>query len=473
MTDTLENLRAGKLAGAARLKLSCSLEEFPPEIYSLASTLEILDLTGNRLKALPQDFDRLQNLRVLFCSDNLFTELPTVLGQCPHLSMVGFKANKLRTIAPASLPPALRWLILTDNRIEKLPDEIGNCRQLQKLMLAGNCLTDLPRTLSHCSELELLRIAANRLEEFPAWLLAMPRLAWLAFAGNPFCQAREDAALENDRIASLPWASLYVGEQLGQGASGVIHAVTCREPVPGKDDYAELHTAQIPLALKLFKGDVTSDGLPASEMAACFSAGSHENLIPILGRLDGHPDARAGMLMPQVSRELVNLAGSPSLESCTRDVYGADITFTFAELLGIASAAAGAAGHLAAHGILHGDLYGHNILHDRNGHALLGDFGAASLYDANGPCAGSLQRLEVRAFGYLLEELLERLEAKAEEETKNEAKTKAGSSAHMASLLALKTACLAPVIRERPDFARIGQVLAACHQATARPAPGS
>ena len=58
---------------------------------------------------------------------------------------------------------------------------------------------------------------------------------------------------------------------------------------------------------------------------------------------------------------------------------------------------------------MHGDLYAHNILHGADGHALLGDFGAASFVAAEDRAtAEALQRIEVRAFSCLLEELLER-----------------------------------------------------------------
>ena len=158
MTATLEQLRAGQLAGTQRLKLACGLSEFPREIFDLADTLEILDLSGNALSSLPDDLPRLGKLRIIFCSDNQFTELPEVLGQCPQLSMIGFKANRIRTVSGASLPAQLRWLILTDNEVEALPSEIGNCTQLQKLMLAGNRLSTLPEELAACSRLELLRL---------------------------------------------------------------------------------------------------------------------------------------------------------------------------------------------------------------------------------------------------------------------------------------------------------------------------
>ena len=136
--NTLEDLRAGKLAGSRRLKLACGLSEFPREIFALAETLEILDLSGNALSSLPADLPRLGKLRILFCSNNPFTELPAVIGQCARLEMVGFKANRIRTVPAAALPANLRWLILTDNQIAELPPEIGRCTRLQKLMLAGN-----------------------------------------------------------------------------------------------------------------------------------------------------------------------------------------------------------------------------------------------------------------------------------------------------------------------------------------------
>lgn len=125
---TLAQLRAGELSGITRLDLSCGLTEFPAEIFDLADTLEILNLSGNALSRLPDDLHRLKRLRVLFCSDNQFTELPACLGQCAALTMIGFKANAIVDVPAAALPPLLRWLILTDNHIETQP---GQARQRQ------------------------------------------------------------------------------------------------------------------------------------------------------------------------------------------------------------------------------------------------------------------------------------------------------------------------------------------------------
>ncbi|MGV7208740.1 leucine-rich repeat-containing protein kinase family protein [Oxalobacteraceae bacterium A2-2] len=421
---TLEEIRCGALAGTRRLTLRCGLTAFPPEIYTLADSLEILDLSGNALSSLPDDLPRLHKLRIVFCSDNLFTELPAVLGRCPNLSMIGFKANRIRSVPAAALPPQLRWLTLTDNAIEELPPELGRCTRLQKLMLAGNRLRALPPELANCTRLELLRIAANRFDALPPWLLALPRLSWLACAGNPFA----DAAVPPAASATIAWNSLRLRHRLGEGASGVIYQALWDDGVRQRE-----------VAVKLFKGAVTSDGLPASEMAACVAAGAHPHLIPVLGTLAGHPDGTPGMVMPLIDPAYTNLAGPPSLDSCTRDVYPDGKRFSLDALLEIAHGIASAARHLHQRGILHGDLYAHNTLHTEEGLTLLGDFGAASFYARDGVHAQGLQALEVRAYGCLLEELLQRCEA--------------GAVAPV--LLQLQAECLQEEASLRPPFEEI------------------
>ena len=433
---TLDQLRAGQLAGLTRLDLSAGLTEFPREIFALADTLEVLNLSGNALAALPDDLPRLHRLRVLFCSDNQFTEVPAVLGQCPELRMVGFKANQIHTLPAAALPPQLQWLILTDNQLESLPAEIGQCQQLQKLMLAGNRLTELPETLADCLRLELLRVAANQLAELPKRLLTLPRLAWLAYAGNPFGEAAEAAAVASHPISRIPWPELRLEQQLGEGASGVIYRAQRHLPAPA------------PVAVKLFKGAVTSDGLPHSEMAACMSAGLHPHLIAVQGRISGHPTGAEGLVLDLIDPSFGNLAGPPSLATCTRDVYKASTEFRLETALRIAVGIASAAGHLHAQGILHGDLYAHNILTTPAGEALLGDFGAACFYHpGQAAVAPALQQLEVRAFGCLLEELLTHCpEADA-------------TPAAGAALWNLQQRCVQPQVSARPLFGEISRVL--------------
>jgi serine/threonine protein kinase len=296
---------------------------------------------------------------------------------------------------------------------------------LQKLMLSGNQLTELPDEMAACTQLELIRLAANRFETLPAWLSALPRLSWLAYSGNPCSDVHEAAAMAQLTLPQIAWDELAIQHVLGEGASGIIYR-------------AEWATTAV--AVKVFKGAVTSDGLPHSEQAACSVAGAHSGLIPLLGKVSDHPDHTAGLVMALIPPQFVNFAQPPSLASCTRDCYPADTRFTLPAAIQLARCIAGAVAHLHTQGVMHGDLYGHNILWDGQGEGLLGDFGAASFLprDEN---ALALQRLEVRAFGCLLEELLDRCDAVHD--------------AHFAALRALQNQCTQADVASRPLFDEI------------------
>jgi len=434
---TLEQLRSGALSGTRRLDLACGLTELPDEVFDLADTLEVLNLSGNRLRDLPHQLSQMHKLQVLFASDNDFTALPEVLGDCPHLQVVGFKANRIGQVPPEALPPALRWLILTDNALQTLPSALGERAALQKLMLAGNRLAALPESLQGAMRLELLRISANRLAQVPAWLTELPRLSWLALAGNPFgwtLSTEQDAPVYLPQIA---WSDLTQGPLLGEGASGHIYQVQA------------LHWPQ-PLALKIFKGDVTSDGLPEDELAACTAAGQHPALTTPVARLIGHPTQAQGLLMPLIPAAHANLAGPPSLQTCTRDVYPPGFQLSASLALSIASDVACALAHLHQRGVMHGDLYAHNILIDPvHGLARLGDFGAATRLPAqpSDVCRGLLA-LEVRALGCLLEEL--GAAAKAQD-----------THPAIQTLHALADACVSAQPRHRPSVVEVVQTLQA------------
>ena len=442
--ETLELLKSGQMAGRTSLKLSAGLSEFPREILELADSLEFLNLSNNQLSELPDDFWRLKKLKTAFFNANSFEAFPAVLAKCPALSMVSFKNNQIEQVG--ELSENIRWLILTNNRIKQLPASIGRLSKLQKLMLAGNQLQFLPNELSDCKRLELIRLSANDLSALPHKLVELPRLSWLAYAGNPFCTeisrpvGEQLPELRVPELRVIDEGDLTFGEVLGQGASGVIYK--------GVWQAAE---AAMDVAIKLFKGEITSDGLPVDEMRACIAAGTHPNLVSVLGKLQA--EGKEGLVFSFVPAEYKNLGEPPSLETCTRDTYSADTVFSLSMVLQISRGIAAAVQHLHARGIMHGDLYAHNILIDEAGESLLGDFGAASFYDANRAMGQPLERLEVRAFGCLLEDLLDRCVVDRNDSVLGE---------EMNGLRQLQADCLSVKIEHRPLFSDIYQILADC-----------
>lgn len=388
---TLAQLKSGELAGLKRLQISANLTSLPAEILSLADSLEILDVSNNQLCSLPYELSQLKKLKIIFASNNRFRSLPEVLGQCENLEMIGFKSNQITQICGSALPPKLRWLTLTDNRLDALPDAIGQRSQLQKLLVAGNRLQQLPLSLAHCTHLELLRISANQLKQCPEHILDLPKLAWLAFAGNPFSTADSDGP----SVPFVASSSYTLHRVLGQGASGVISRATWNAP---QQDFPH------EVAVKVFKGQVTSDGYPRDELRACLKVGDHPNLVKSLAQVN-EADCLA-LIMSLIPPNYKNLGLPPSLSSCTRDTFPANFSLSTAQVSKITAQITAVFEHLHAQQVCHGDLYAHNTLFDEAANILFGDFGAASMYHMLSKAQQEkIRAIERRALGHFIDDL--------------------------------------------------------------------
>jgi hypothetical protein len=397
---TLQQLKIGVITPDTlgldkRIKLAEGLTEFPRELFRLADHIEILDLGGNQLSALPDDFHRFKNLKILFLTDNHFEHIPVVLSQCKKLEMVAFKSNKLKTLEENCLPNNIHWLILTNNQIKHLPTSMGKLTKLRKLALAGNQITSLPDSMSACTQLELVRLSANQLTVIPDWLLGLPKLSWLAFSGNP---ALEVVNTVKAQIPQIPLNSLKLNHQIGEGASGVIYHADWTK----RDEQT---TDRSSIAVKLFKGAVTSDGYPQDEIQCCLNVGEHPNLIKVLSHIDDANEL--GLVMELISSEFKNLGLPPSLATCTRDTFVENLVLSSTDVLSIVAQMADTLKHMHDQKVSHGDIYAHNTMIDSESKILFGDFGAATnLETLNPDQKQKMQRIEVRAFGCFMDDLL-------------------------------------------------------------------
>jgi serine/threonine protein kinase len=249
---------------------------------------------------------------------------------------------------------------------------------------------------------------------------------------------------ENATLDSVSWSSLSVRNLLGEGASGIISKGVYKSPKGEKE-----------VAIKIFKGEMTSDGSPIDEMNACIAAGQHVNLIDPIGRIDDHPE-KQGLVLEIIPPCYMNLGLPPTLESCTRDAFRPETAFSISQckkiLLGIASVSE----HLHSRTIVHGDLYAHNILIDKSGHALLGDFGAATVYGRDHSEKQAIEKMEVLAFGHLIEDLLGLVERTIDD---NGSVFGEKDVIIIEELNLLHYKCSNPVIRERPSFLEIREAL--------------
>lgn len=480
---------------------SCHLQSFPNELFQLSDCLEVLNLGNNELNHLPVEIIRFQKLRILFFGSNKFTSIPPELGQLNSLYMLSFKSNYLTHIAAESLSPSIGWLILTDNKLTTLPNNIGTLRGLRKLMLAGNELADLPESLNYCQDLELLRISCNCLQTLPLWLLEMPKLSWLAISGNASLTATDpQTSLVHEDVPIVAWDSLELGAKLGEGASGTIYKASLCRIVPELNMSSKSGILSEPVAVKVFRGEATSDGSPEDEMKACLAAGQHASLVSVLSRVGGGPSP--ALVFPLLAADTCNLGLPPSFVTVTRDTYSLDTKIHWTSTVAILISIASAIHHLHGRSLTHGDLYAHNIVVDSallsgkkttlttltqiagncevqcnedidivinsdqtqerlSFNAVLCDFGAASSFAGQGSgVAQRLMAIEIRAFGCLLDDLLSITaftdgDINGTDGCSNESSFIHSNLAVRSSLSSLRDHCLFPNWRLRPSSVQL------------------
>ena len=244
-------------------------------------------------------------------------------------------------------------------------------------------------------------------------LLQLPQLRWVAFSSNPFLVGLVDAhdtslsTLDDDTLDKDDWPVL------GQGAGGITRKAEW------KNNDATTTTT---VAVKTFVGELTSDGSPQDERAISVVASSTSSSVPPTKKSkldDNHNNNNClisllgqtpkGALVMEYLDAYDGLAGPPSMETCSRDVYSrTNMSLTKVEttVMGLLQVLT----NLHAKGICHGDFYGHNILihegsTEEDFRVKLSDFGAAFFYDRTAPYAKLIEKIEMRAFGVLVEEL--------------------------------------------------------------------
>lgn len=398
---------AARLLALTKLDLKhAGLAALPAALHLAAPSLVQLDVGDNPLTTL-DGVERLGRLSVLFASRcRLGPALPAggALSALGALRMVALTANGLRSLDGAALPPSLVWLIAPQNEIREVrsAERLGGVR---KLMLSHNELSAeaLAPLLVACPRLEMLRVACNRLETLPEALLDHPTLAWLAIGGNPYATGCFEALLGSSAAAADCAPQLEDGSvvavsdvELGRGSGAVVKRGEWRGT---------------PVAVKQWTASLFSDGDARGEWQMGKLTGGCDALVRTLAAWEAPSLGMAVELLDGAAA----VGGPPSFDSVTRDTFteGKHARLTAAQALHVAATVARALRWLHARGMAHGDVYLHNTLRvpGRAGGAdavpdavRLSDLGAACAYDRAAHPA--VEKLEVRAFGFLVDDLL-------------------------------------------------------------------
>ncbi|XP_038075684.1 leucine-rich repeat protein 1-like [Patiria miniata] len=152
----------------------CGLSRVDPRILELKS-LRALDLSGNRIRALPNDPGQLSALAELKVANNLLERLP------PSLCL-------------SSLRTSLQFLDLAGNSLKFFPPQICDLASLLRLNVANNQLTSLPEHFGQLSRLRFFSAAENQIEVLPFSFMDLA-MEEVDFSGNCFkCEMAEGSA---------------------------------------------------------------------------------------------------------------------------------------------------------------------------------------------------------------------------------------------------------------------------------------
>lgn len=142
------------------------LMSLPSEIGRLIK-LETLTLSNNRLTSLPEDINRLSALRNVNLSSNQLKRFPMPLVGLKSLENLDLSNNKITAIPPGIKDLQVLELNLNKNQISTISDDIAGCKRLKVLRLEENCLEldAIPRSLLEESSVSLINVNGNIFKE--------------------------------------------------------------------------------------------------------------------------------------------------------------------------------------------------------------------------------------------------------------------------------------------------------------------
>uniref|UniRef100_U3JET0 Leucine rich repeat containing 40 n=1 Tax=Ficedula albicollis TaxID=59894 RepID=U3JET0_FICAL len=166
--NQLRELPADLSAMKSLRQLDCTknyLETVPPKLASMAS-LEQLYLRKNKLRALPE-FPSCKLLKELHAGENQIEMLNAEnLKQLSSLCVLELRDNKIKAVPEEiTVLQKLERLDLANNDISRLPYTLGNLPQLKFLALEGNPLRTIRRDLLQKGTQELLKYLRSKIQD--------------------------------------------------------------------------------------------------------------------------------------------------------------------------------------------------------------------------------------------------------------------------------------------------------------------
>ncbi|XP_046700985.1 leucine-rich repeat and calponin homology domain-containing protein 1 isoform X5 [Silurus meridionalis] len=200
--------------GSGSLNLSArKLKEFPSAAahYDLSDTVHA-DLSKNRLTEVPSEVARLVSLETLNLYHNCIKSIPDSIISLQSLTSLNISRNQLSVLPVCVCGLPLRVLNASNNKLNALPESIGQLTHLMELDVSCNEVTALPRHIGCLKSLRELNVRRNLLCVLPEDLADLP-LVKFDFSCNkvstiPICYRKmtqlQSLHLENNPLQSPP-----------------------------------------------------------------------------------------------------------------------------------------------------------------------------------------------------------------------------------------------------------------------------
>ena len=141
-----------------------SLVSVPPSVLRCLP-LTVLDMSSNGFSSLPEGLCRLpclKELHVTWCKLNV---LPKNIGQLKNLKKLACGFNQLTSLPDSICSLAhLEVLLANDNSIAHLPTSIGRMESLREISVQYNQITELPESVALLGLLQVFNLRGNPLQ---------------------------------------------------------------------------------------------------------------------------------------------------------------------------------------------------------------------------------------------------------------------------------------------------------------------
>jgi Leucine-rich repeat (LRR) protein len=143
------------------------LQQLPERELKQTTQLASLDLSFNKLEALPEVIGSLSQLRKLEINNNSLSFLgAAILNRCTNVEMLHFHHNKITAITePLDGLQRLRVLDLSSNQLKTVPEAVLVLKALETLDLSGNAIESCEINMSSLCQLRVMKLARNNLRQ--------------------------------------------------------------------------------------------------------------------------------------------------------------------------------------------------------------------------------------------------------------------------------------------------------------------